>query len=251
MVRFAWTAAIALALGGQAWAAGYGSIEGQVILDGDVPAAVPLVKKGDSTVKDAAACAVVDIPNDARAFDPETKGIANVFVYMRRAPSDIHPDLKASATKEVVFDQKNCRFLPHALIVRTDQVVVCKSDDDVSHNVHTNPFANPAENFIVLPKDRKGTPVAVPKPESLPVKVQCDIHPWMIAWWVVLDHPYAAITDKDGKFKIENLPEGEHEFRVWHEDAGYIDRKLVVKVKAGETTTVKKLEVPLKSFDKK
>ncbi|HWL08161.1 MAG TPA: hypothetical protein VNQ76_07150 [Planctomicrobium sp.] len=251
MVRFAWAAAIALALGNSAWAAGYGSLEGQVILNGDVPAAVPVVKKGDATVKDATTCSIDDIPNDARLFDPETKGIGNVFIYMRRAPKDIHPDLKNSVEKEVVFDQKNCRFIPNSLIVRTDQVVRCISDDDVSHNVHTNPFANVAENFIVLPKDRKGAAVAVPKAEALPVKVQCDIHPWMVAWWVVVDHPYAAVTGKDGKFKIENLPEGEHEFRVWHPDAGYIDRKLMVKVKDGETTTVKTMEVPLKSFEKK
>ncbi len=251
MVRLAWAAAVVLALTGQIWAAGYGSVEGQVIIDGDVPVVAPLVKKGDASVKDAATCAVADIPNDARAFDPESKGVANVVVFLRKAPANIHPDLKSSGTKEVIFDQKNCRFLPHMLVVRTDQTVICKSDDDVSHNVHTNPVgSNKAENFMVLPNDRKGTPVTLTAPEVLPMKVQCDIHPWMVAWWVVVDHPYAAVTDKQGRFKIENLPEGEHEFRVWHEDVGYIDRKLSVKVKAGETTTVKPVKVEPKAFNK-
>jgi len=251
MVRFAWSAAVVLALGSSAWAAGYGSLEGQVVLDGDVPAIAPLVKKGDGTVKDAAACAIGDIPNEARAIDPETKGIANVVVFLRKAPKDIHPDLKDSTVKEVIFDQQQCRFIPHTLVVRTDQKVICKSDDDVSHNVHSNPFLNTAENFIVLPKDRKGVAVAMPKAETLPVKVQCDIHPWMIAWWVVVDHPYVAVTDAQGKFKIENLPEGEHEFRVWHEDAGYVERKLMVNVKEGETTKLKTIKVAPKDLDKK
>ncbi|SFI45760.1 carboxypeptidase regulatory-like domain-containing protein [Planctomicrobium piriforme] len=251
MVRFAWSVALALALTGQSWAGDYGSVEGQYVLEGAVPTPEPLVAKGNPNVKDTATCAAINVPNDARAFDPESKGIANIFVYLRRAPSDIHPDLKASATKEVEFDQKYCRFLPHALIVRTDQVVVCKSDDDVAHNLHSNPFANTPANFIVQPNDRTGTPVKMPSPEALPVKIQCDIHPWMSAWWVVLDHPYAAVTDKDGKFKIENLPVGEHEFRVWHEDAGYVDRKLTVKVKAGETTTLEPKKVPLSAFEKK
>lgn len=29
-----------------------------------------------------------------------------------------------------------------------------------------------------------------------------------------------AKTDKDGRFAIENLPVGRHEFRLWHERAG-------------------------------
>ncbi|WP_437190908.1 carboxypeptidase regulatory-like domain-containing protein [Planctomicrobium sp. SH527] len=251
MVRFAWAAALVFALSGQSFAAGYGSVEGQFILDGDVPAATPLKKKGDTTIKDAATCAADDIPNEARAFDPKTKGIGNIVVYMRRAPANIHPDLKESKAKEVVFDQKNCRFLPHAMIVRTDQTVVCKSDDDVAHNVHTNPLANTSVNSMVMPKDRTGIKVQMPAAENIPVKVQCDIHPWMLSWWVVVDHPYAAITDSEGKFKIENLPEGEHEFRVWHESAGYINRKLTVKIKDGETTTLKVHKVPVKSFDDK
>jgi hypothetical protein len=62
-----------------------------------------------------------------------------------------------------------------------------------------------------------------PKEERLPVRVSCSIHPWMNAILVIKDSPYMAVTDEDGKFTIENLPEGEWEFQVWHESAGYID----------------------------
>jgi hypothetical protein len=249
MPRLGLAFAITLSFCTVASAAGWGTIEGQFVLDGDVPEVKPLVAKGDQTVKDAAVCAVNGVPNDARAFDPATKGIANIFVYLRRAPAEIHPDLKASKVKEIEFDQIGCRFLPHGLIVRTDQVVVCKSSDAVAHNLHTNPFANTPANFIVQPNDQKGMPIKMPSVEALPVKVQCDIHPWMGAWWVVVDHPYAAVTDKEGKFKIENLPEGEHEFRVWHEEAGYIDRKYSVTVKAGENQLTP-VKVPLSAFNK-
>ncbi|WP_437228250.1 carboxypeptidase regulatory-like domain-containing protein [Planctomicrobium sp. SH661] len=250
MIRFGFSLAILLGICSPVLADGWGSVEGQIILDGDVPAPQFLVKKGDTTVKDAAVCAKDGVPDDSMAFDPETKGIANVFVYLPKAPSKIHPDLKASAEKEVVFDQLGCNFLPHCLIVRTDQDVVCKSSDAVAHNLHTNPFSNTAQNFIVQPNDQTGTPVKMAIAERNPVKVQCDIHPWMGAYWLVLDHPYAAVTDKDGKFKIDNLPEGTHEFRVWNSKAGNIDKKLVVKVKAGETTTVPVKKVPLASFQK-
>ena len=59
---------------------------------------------------------------------------------------------------------------------------------------------------------------------------------------MVVDHPYAAVTDKEGKFTIPNLPVGEHEFRVWHERSGYLDRKYAVKVTKGDVA-LKPLEV--------
>lgn len=229
-------------------AAGWGSVEGQVVLDGNVPSVPPLVRKGDTTVKDAPVCAALDMVNDGMLFNKETNGVANVFVFMRKAPAQIHPDLKSSKEKQVVFDQMNCRFFPHCLIVRNDQVVLCKSSDAVAHNVHTNPFSNTPANFIVQPNDTKGIEVKMPQAERLPVKVVCDIHPWMLAWWVVVDHPYAAITDEKGNFKIENLPEGEHEFQVWHAKTGYIDRKLMVNIKGGQTTTQKPVKVKLDQF---
>ena len=227
--------------------AGWGSAEGQVVLDGDVPDVAPLVKKGDDTAKDAEVCAAQTVPNDEMLFDAKTGGVANVFIYMRRA-ADIHPDLKASKEDKVIFDQKGCRFTPHGLMVRTDQVVVCKSSDGVAHNVNIQPLFNSPSNFIVQPNDSEGMEVKMALPESLPVTVKCDIHPWMRAWWLVLDHPYAAITDAQGKFKIENLPEGDNEFRVWHPKTGYIERSYVITVKNGETTKMEPVKVSFSEF---
>ena len=39
------------------------------------------------------------------------------------------------------------------------------------------------------------------------MEVTCDFHPWMKVYWLILDHPYAALTDKDGRFHIENMPD--------------------------------------------
>ena len=75
--------------------------------------------------------------------------------------------------------------------------------------------------------------------EKLPVAIKCDIHPWMIAYQLPLDHSFAAVTDKDGNFEIANLPAGEHEFVVWHEKTGYLERKYKVTITAGQTQEVK------------
>lgn len=68
------------------------------------------------------------------------------------------------------------------------------------------------------------------------MKVASDLHPWMQAYWLVVDHPYAAITDSQGRFVIENLPPEQHNFKVWHERIGLIERTLEVTIEAGQIT---------------
>lgn len=217
-------------------AAQWGTLKGRVTVEGDVPAVPLLHAKGDVQVKEAI-CRAHDIADDSLVVDAEMKGIANVFVFLQRAPDRIHPDL-AAGLEDVVFDQRQCRFEPHALVVQTGQTILVKSDDPVAHNWHISPTFNEPQNLLIPPKKREGVSYSFRQREPSPVQVKCDLHPWMTAWWLVVDHPYAAVTDEEGAFVIENLPAGEHTFRVWQERAGWIDKKLTVEVRDGETTEV-------------
>ena len=51
------------------------------------------------------------------------------------------------------------------------------------------------------------------------VEVRCTHHPWMRAYMAVFDHPYFAVTRKDGGFTIDSLPPGTYTMMVWHEGA--------------------------------
>ncbi len=235
---------------GAAVGAEWGDVTGKVLLRGPVPEVAPLVIKGDAAVKDPV-CRGHDVPDESLLVDAESRGIANVFVFLKRAPREVHPDLQASAKREVVFDQKGCRFLPHVMVVRTDQTVLVKSDDPTNHNTHTSPFFNTPENFLVSANSREGVPLTFQQREPVPVKVTCDLHPWMTAYWLVVDHPYAAVTNEKGEFAIKNLPAGKHKFRVWHERIGWIDRALTVEIPAGETAIVPAIEVPAERFTEK
>ena len=227
----------------------YGSVSGQFLYDGEAPAPKILVAESDPTAKDSAVCAAHAIQSEELVIDAETKGIANIFIYLLKAPKSVHPDLKQSKVKEVVFDQKGCRFIPHALFVRTDQEVVVKSNDPIAHNTHTIPIRNTASNFLLQPLNRKGERLSYKAAEFLPIPVKCDIHPWMKANWLILDHPYAAITDSNGRFEIVNLPVGIHSFRVWHERVGWVDRKYEVPVTAGNTTELAPVKVAPAVFE--
>lgn len=212
----------------------WGTLKGQVLLNGEIPNIAPLVAKGKADAKDAAVCAAQDVPDEKLVVDPESKGIANVVVYLAKKPAKIHPDLADSKEKEVTFDQKGCRFLPHVMVVRTDQKVRVLSDDAIAHNTHTNPIKNKGDNFLVSPSNRVGVEVGPLKlAERLPTSIVCDIHPWMRAYWVVVDHPYATVTNAKGEFEIPNLPVGNHEFIVWQESSGYLEKSYKVAIKEG------------------
>lgn len=237
----------------------WGSLKGQIVLDGDVPAVKLLVKKGDAAAKDAAVCAAQNVPDESLAIDKDSKGIANVAVWLvAKKGMKVNPNLEKPAAAKVVFDQVGCRFIPHVLVVRTDQVVNVISGDGVAHNTRGTPLKNQGFNFIVAPNDRVGTDQAMKLGERLPVQIGCDIHPWMRGYWIVNDHPYATVTDKDGKFEIKDLPVGEHEFKVWHERPGYAykDKKdpkkgLIVKIEADKATEVPVIKIPLTTLEAK
>ncbi len=223
----------------------WGGIKGQVILDGEIPVLKDLVKKGDPAAKDAAVCAKDGVPDEKIIVDPATKGIANVVVYLRKKPAKINPDIAKPKSMNVVFDQVGCKFIPHVAVIQVGQVVNVLNGDAVSHNTRNAPIKNPGFNFIVPPNTRApGVPVNNQnQAETVPMPIGCDIHPWMRGYWVMVDHPYAVVTGADGKFEIASLPEGENEFRVWHEGPGYIEKSLKVIVKNGSVADVPVIKV--------
>ncbi|MHC4878780.1 MAG: hypothetical protein ACYTGL_20210 [Planctomycetota bacterium] len=229
----------------------FGDVTGRVVFEGPVPEPKWHARKGDADVKDAAVCAAMDIPDESLVVYRQNRGIQHVFVYLRRGidQNRIHPTLRKAASPEVMFDQRNCRFVPHSLVLRTEQKLRIRSFDSCPHNAHPFPLMNSNFSFVVEPSNRMG--VIVPsfsRREFLPIGVKCDIHPWMTAWWMIVDHPYAAVTDRNGRFTIPKLPVGDHVFTIWHEKVGYIEKELLVTISEEETTGLKDIKVAADRF---
>jgi plastocyanin len=96
-----------------------------------------------------------------------------------------------------VLDQKVCAYRPHVLVLPVNKPVKILNSDGILHNIHTYSKKNPAKN-IAQPKFKKELTETFAQPEVIAVK--CDVHGWMSAWIVVVDHPYYAVTDENGKF---------------------------------------------------
>ena len=69
------------------------------------------------------------------------------------------------------------------------------------------------------------------------VEVRCTRHPWTRAYIAVFDHPYFAVTERLGNFKIDSLPPGSYKLMIWSPgDAKPVERQ--VQITAGGQTRI-------------
>ncbi len=237
-----------LGTGKAAVAQGFGTIKGRVVWAGAaLPNAALKVKKGDAAAKDAAVCAVEDIPNEDYVVDPATKGVANAFAYVT-TPKGSNPDAEKAlldAASSVVIDQKGCRFIPHAVALHKAQKLVFQSSDSVGHNIRYTSFSVGSLNQMLSPMGK--LPVEFPGAEKNPVNLQCDIHPWMTSVFMVFDHPFYAVTKADGSFEIKGVPAGTQKVIVRQEKAGFVTpgarNGISIEVKAGEVVDLGEIKL--------
>jgi Carboxypeptidase regulatory-like domain len=141
-----------------------------------------------------------------------------------------------------VLDQKGCEYSPYILAIQTNQKLLVKNSDPTLHNVHPTPTA--PGNKETNKAQMGGAPdltFTFPTAEEF-LRFKCDVHPWMFGYVTVVDNPYFAVTDKDGNFKISNLPPGKYKIEASHRKAGKSEQEVEVKdsgAKADFTLEVK------------
>jgi hypothetical protein len=201
---------------------GWGTVKGQVVFGGDT---IPQPKEIDvSNNQDKQHClSKGPLFNEEWTIDKDNKGVRWTIVWLAPAsagtPLPVHPSLKEITQKEVTIDQPYCRFVPHALGLRQGQVLVAKNSSPVSHNVNWTGLKNPGGNVLV-PAGASHR-ISDLQADRFPLKLSCNIHPWMSAWVRVFDHPYFAITDENGKFEIKLAPAAKYYLVTWQEAIGF------------------------------
>ena len=93
-----------------------------------------------------------------------------------------------------------------------------KNSAPIGHNVK---YSSAIEEFnINCPPGGSVKPKKALEAQRRPATVACSIHGWMEARVYVFDHPYFAVTDKDGKFEIKDAPVGKWRI-VYQHEGGY------------------------------
>lgn len=133
-----------------------------------------------------------------------------VVVYVATAPGTFTP------THDAVLGQKDIQFQPHVLPILVGTTVRFINSDDVQHNVFT---PSPAGDLFNLGTWVKGGSKLYTFEKMGKVEVLCNIHHEMRSFILVLQNPYFAVTDKNGTFRIPDVPDGTYQLKVWHERA--------------------------------
>jgi hypothetical protein len=155
----------------------------------------------------------------------KNSGLADVVVYLK----NVTGQSAGTSAPPVVLDQKGCLYSPTILAIRTNQKLIVRNSDNCVHNVHVTPTVpgNPAHNDVQMPGGADLT-YTFPKPEMF-ITFRCDIHQWMFAWVSVFDSPCYAVSDKDGKFVIKNVPPAKYTLVADHRKLGVQTAEVEVK----------------------
>jgi plastocyanin len=204
----------AFALANASIAQEWGDLKVKMVFGGDAAAAKMITPD-----KDKEFCGKHDIPDERLLVDSASKGVRNVILYLYAGRSGkvekIHPDQAKPSDDKLVLANMYCRFEPHVLVLRPGQTINVTNPDEVGHNANFNFVKNKPQNFTIPTGGEK--PITITDAEPAPIPVDCNIHPWMRAYLVVMDHPYVGVSAVDGTMEIKNLPVGKHEFRIYHE----------------------------------
>ncbi|HKQ24572.1 MAG TPA: methylamine utilization protein [Burkholderiales bacterium] len=118
----------------------------------------------------------------------------------------------AVAPRPGVMDQANKEFLPLVVPVQLGAAVSFPNKDNIRHHVYS---FSPAKVFqLKLYSGTPSKPVIFDKPGV--VVLGCNIHDWMVGYIYVFDTPYFVKTGKTGTARLDGLPAGEYELRIWH-----------------------------------
>lgn len=135
------------------------------------------------------------------------------------------------------LNQSGFVFRPQVLAVREGQPVRFTNEDSANHNVRSQ-SGRPENRFDAYTgTGHVHTARFRGQGGEEPLVITCDIHPWMVAWIYVFGHPYFAVTDGAGRFRITGVAPGAHRLAVRH-PAGGLARDLPVRIEAGGTTRV-------------
>jgi hypothetical protein len=199
-----------------------GAIAGVVKWTGPIPKVpkLPITKNADVCDPDSQKTRDLE-----RLVIDEEGGVANTVVYLRGVTKGKALDMPEAREQ---LDQKTCRYVPHIMIVPQGTPLKIESSDPILHTVQ---MFGASTNNVPFPFQNQFIPVSMQ--HNGVVELKCNAgHVWMNANVLVVKHPYYAVTDAHGAYKLSDVPPGEYELVAWHEGWEILSEAKVLDVGA-------------------
>jgi plastocyanin len=203
----AWLTATTAAAYEGAEVPGGGVIEGAVTFSGAVPSLPPIPVEP----KHQEYCGA-QLPAETLIVDAGTKGVRYAVVYLEGiARGKPRPD-----TPPIVLDNRKCLFVPHVLSATVGDTLRIRNADPTLHNIRARLLGETRSLMnVVQPTQGQETDREIRKPGVM--ALSCDAHPHMHGWLLAFDHPYHAVSDAKGRFRLADVPPGRYRVVAWHE----------------------------------
>jgi hypothetical protein len=167
------------------------------------------------------------------------QAVRNVIVYLDGPAQNGVSD---ATNAGVVLDQRDCEFVPRIQFTRSGAPLLLKNSDPVLHVVRIDALSgtNAAKTLLTVATPYAGYAktfrLANFREPTLLRITSANNSEWMAAYIAVLPHPWAALTDDTGQFKLRDVPAGSHKIYAWHEVLGTLTRE--VRVNGGRGAVV-------------
>jgi hypothetical protein len=181
-----------------------GTIAGRVTFAGPIPQLPSL-----AITKDQDVCGTAASPQ-MLVVSGENQGVKDTVVALEGITQG-----KAPALPNPTLDNRSCMMIPRVQGVMVGTEMVIQNSDPFLHTTRGRLPDFKQDFNLVFPK---GTPAKEQKIRFPGViAVTCDTHAHMRAYILSFEHPYFAVTDGDGRFRIDQVPAGSYTLRAWHE----------------------------------
>lgn len=134
----------------------------------------------------------------------------DAVIYLQGAVGASAAERKQKPSELPRMIQRDKSFAPGLLLVRVGDTVLFPNEDAVFHNV----FSLTAGNQFDLGVYAQGKSKAVRFQQPGIVDVFCNIHPQMIGAIAVMENPYFAQIDEEGRFRLP-VPPGKHSLAAY------------------------------------
>jgi high-affinity iron transporter len=142
-------------------------------------------------------------------------GVPGTAIAPRREPADV-----------ALIRQSGLQFVPRVQAIALGQAVRFTNEDNETHNVHVM-ASGPSNDFNQSMAPGQPREFVPGKPGVL--TIVCDVHSHMRAFLVVSASPWVKVCSRQGRFRLDAVPDGRYTLSVWHEMGDPLRTEVTVK----------------------